>query len=168
MNQSATGTLFMIDIQKGSLEISRIFAANRTLVWRAWTEADLLDQWWAPKPWRCETKHMDFREGGRWIYAMVGPNGERHGAVQRYSEILKEVFFRGEDAFADEEGNINGLLPVATWENVFTDVVEGTLVKTFVQYPNPEALQEVLNMGMEEGLKMAHGNLDEVLGDLVA
>ncbi|HRR08807.1 MAG TPA: SRPBCC domain-containing protein [Rhodothermales bacterium] len=138
------------------------------MVWRAWTEADLLDRWWAPKPWRCKTKRMDFRSGGCWIYAMVEPNGEGHGAVQCYSEILKEVFFEGQDAFADEEGNINALLPVTMWKNVFTDVPEGTRVKTFAQYPNPEALQEVLNMGMEEGLKMVHGNLDEVLGHLIA
>ena len=151
------------DLENGVLKVSREFAADVSLVWKAWTQADLLDQWWAPRPWRTETKSMEFKPGGRWVYEMVGPSGERHGAVQIYSEIKKEDFFSGKDAFADSDGKINESLPVADWKNTFKRTPNGTLVITVAKYPSTEALQTVLNMGMEEGLTMAQGNLDELL-----
>jgi uncharacterized protein YndB with AHSA1/START domain len=159
-------TEFVKDLEKGTLHVSREFAADLSLVWRAWTEAALLDKWWAPKPWRCETKSMDFRPNGKWIYEMVGPNGERHGGVQIYAEIKKEVYFAGKDAFADEKGNVDENMPVAEWKNTFTQTANGTLVKTEAKYPNKESLVTVLNMGMEEGLKMAQEGLDELLKQL--
>lgn len=149
-----------------TFEVKREFAARLPLVWRAWTEAELLDQWWAPRPWRCETQRMDFRPGGRWDYCMVGPNGERHGAVQLFEDISFENFYLGTDAFADEQGNILENLPVATWKNTFIPTSQGTLVITVAQYPTREALETVLQMGMEEGLQMAQNNLDELLARL--
>jgi uncharacterized protein YndB with AHSA1/START domain len=59
------------------LIVTREFDANSDLVWKAWTTAELLDQWWAPKPYRAETKSLDFREGGVWLYAMVSPENEK-------------------------------------------------------------------------------------------
>jgi uncharacterized protein YndB with AHSA1/START domain len=157
---------FLKDLDKGTLEVAREFKADLSLVWRAWTEAELLDQWWAPKPWKCVTKTMELKPGGKWIYDMVGPNGERHGALQIFEEIKFHVFFSGKDAFADSEGNINEALPVATWRNSFSSTENGTLVRTYAQYPNPEALKTVLDMGMEEGLQMAQNNLEELLAQL--
>ena len=161
-------TQFIKDTEKGTFQAIREFEAEISMVWRAWTEAELLDQWWAPKPWKCETKSQNFKPGGKWIYEMVGPNGERHGALQIYNEIRVKEFFSGKDAFADSEGNINEELPVATWSNTFIPTEKGTMVKTFAQYPNAEALQTVLKMGMEEGLAMAQNGLDELLVKLKA
>jgi uncharacterized protein YndB with AHSA1/START domain len=161
--QEEMKTFVTKDLKNGVLEVSREFAADVPLVWKAWTEAELLDQWWAPRPWRSETKSMDFRPGGKWIYEMVGPNGERHGAVQIFNEIKKEQFYSGKDAFADATGKINETLPVSDWKNTFIATENGTRVKTIAKYASPEALQTVLNMGMEEGLTMAQRNLDELL-----
>lgn len=136
------------------------------LFWRAWTEAQLLDQWWAPAPWKCETKLMDFREGGKWIYDMVGPGGERHGGIQIYEKIKIEDYFSGKDAFADEQGEINESLPVCTWKNTFLKSEKGTLVISFAQYPNTESLETVIKMGMSEGLTMAHDQLENLLTKL--
>lgn len=54
------------DLANKSLVITRDFSAPVAKVWKAWTESKLLDQWWAPKPWKTETKSMDFRNGGYW------------------------------------------------------------------------------------------------------
>lgn len=159
-------TEFIKDLENGTFQAIREFSADVNLVWRAFTEPELLDQWWAPKPWKCETKSMDFKVGGKWLYDMVGPAGERHGAIQIFSEIKPAEFFSGKDAFTDNGGNINEDMPVATWENTFIPTEKGTLVKTFAQYPNPEALQEVLKMGMEQGLGMAQDNLEELLSQI--
>ena len=60
------------DAANKKLIVVREFDAPLEEVWKAWTEKDLLDQWWAPKPWKAKTKTMDFREGGIWLYSMVG------------------------------------------------------------------------------------------------
>lgn len=147
-------------------EAKREFKADISLVWRAWTEAGLLDQWWAPAPWKCETRSMDFKEGGKWNYEMVGPGGEKHGGIQIYEKISIEDFFSGKDAFADENGNIKNDLPVCTWKNTFLKTETGTLVTSVAHYPTPEDLETVLNMGMAQGLSVAHNQLEEILREL--
>ncbi len=151
------------DLKLATFETKREFLEDVPLVWRAWTEAELLDQWWAPAPWKCETKVMDFSEGGKWIYDMVGPAGERHGGIQLYETIVFQDYFSGKDAFADHEGNINQDLPVCEWRNTFIKTEKGTLVVSFAQYPDQESLETVIKMGMAEGLTMAHNQLENVL-----
>src|SRR5690606_40261776 len=63
------------DAAQKKIFIKREFNAELEKVWQAWTTAELLDEWWAPKPWKARTKSLDFREGGKWFYAMVGPDG---------------------------------------------------------------------------------------------
>lgn len=159
-------TKITTDLKQATFEARREFTADISLVWRAWTESELLDQWWAPAPWKCETKLMDFREGGKWMYDMVGPEGERHGGVQFYDTIVTEDYFSGTDAFADEQGNINENLPVAKWKNTFTKTEKGTLVTCFAQYPDQKALETVIKMGMSEGLTMGHNQLEVLLNKL--
>ncbi len=161
-------TEIITDLKKATFQTKREFYADISLVWRAWTEPDLLDQWWAPAPWKCITKMMDFHEGGRWNYEMVGPEGERHGGIQIYDTIVFEEFFSGKDAFADEHGNIDENLPVSSWKNTFTKTEKGTLVISLAQYPNTEALETVIKMGMSEGLTMAHNQLENVLAKLTS
>ncbi|NJL76808.1 MAG: hypothetical protein HC892_19110 [Saprospiraceae bacterium] len=86
-------TKIHIDFENFTFQAKREFDAPVSLVWRAYTEKALLDQWWAPKPWKTETKNIDFRPNGKWVYDMVGPDGERHGAIQIFKEIvLKNTF----------------------------------------------------------------------------
>lgn len=161
-------TKITTDLKRATFEARREFNADLNLVWRAWTEAEILDQWWAPAPWKCETTLMDFREGGNWIYSMVGPEGERHGGIQIYETIVFEDFFSGKDAFADELGNIIENLPVCTWKNTFTKTEKGTVVIILAQYPDAESLETVVKMGMAEGVSMAHNQLEEVLRKLTS
>lgn len=161
-------TKIVTDREKATFQAKREFNAPVTLVWRAFTEPELLDQWWAPKPWKCVTQSMDFNPSGKWRYDMVGPNGESHAAIQIFDEIEFEKFFSGIDAFADNLGNINEAMPVAKWKNTFIPTENGTLVITEAKYPNTESLETVLKMGMAEGLSMAQDNLDEVLKALTS
>jgi uncharacterized protein YndB with AHSA1/START domain len=66
---------FSVEKETATVKVKREFAAPIDKVWAAWTRAELLDQWWAPKPWQARTKVLDFREGGMWLYAMIGPDG---------------------------------------------------------------------------------------------
>lgn len=148
------------------LTVIRAFNANLELVWKTWTEAELLDKWWAPQPWKSVTKSMDFGVGGQRLYAMVGPNGEEHWGCTKFRSIKPQVSFSGEDVFCDDQGNVNPELPAAVFENVFTESVNSTTVTITTTYALEQHLQQVIEMGMKEGLTMALENLDEVLKEL--
>ena len=153
--------------QQGSkLTVRRAFDAPVKLVWRAWTEPDLLDQWWAPQPWKSETKSMDFRAGGSRLYAMVGPEGEKHWGLTEYESVNPIDSFSGKDSFADEEGKVNPDFPVATFVNQFIDQAEKTEVVIETNYASEEHLKQVIEMGMQEGLKAAFAILEEALKNL--
>ena len=59
---------FIVDKQTKTVSITKEFAYNLSLVWDAYTKPELLDQWWAPKPWTSRTKVIDFKVGGRRFY----------------------------------------------------------------------------------------------------
>lgn len=156
---------FTVDRENNQLHVTREFAAPVPLVWAAWTTAKLLDQWWAPKPWQARTKTMDFREGGHWHYAMIGPEGEAHWGWADYRTIDPEKGFTASDAFCDEEGNVNREVPQAKWTTQFSETGGRTTVKMVTTYTSLEDLETILIMGMKEGLTMALTNLDALLAE---
>lgn len=154
---------FTVDKESHRMTVKREFAAQVPLVWSAWTQSEILDQWWAPKPWKTRTKTMDFKEGGLWLYAMVGPAGEEHWGRADYKTIVTEKNFKAEDSFCDAEGNINTELPGSKWEVGFNASGESTLVEVKVSFKSLEDLDQNLAMGVREGFTAALENLDEWL-----
>lgn len=154
---------FSIDKVNRKITIKREFAADLPLVWDAYTKSEILDQWWASKPWKAKTKSMNFQEGGRWLYAMVGPQGEEHWAVLDYKKIIPKKGFTAIDAFSDADGNINKDLPGSHWEQTFTDKGDVTLVTGLISYETVEQLEAIIQMGFKEGITMAMEGLDELL-----
>jgi uncharacterized protein YndB with AHSA1/START domain len=157
---------FTVNDDGRSMRVEREFDAPLDLVWSAWTTAELLDQWWAPKPYKTITKSMDFREGGQWLYYMLSPEGETHWCLNNYITIQPQHEFTSLDAFCNEEGEINMDFPRANWHASFAPSGERTLVTIVTTYEKKEDLEAVLTMGMQEGFTMALNNLDEVLATL--
>ena len=153
---------FSVDKENKTIKVTREFAAALPLVWDAYTKSEILDRWWAPKPWKAQTKSMDFRKGGRWHYAMVGPEGEQHWALAEYQDVQFQKKFIGLDAFADADGNVNKDLPQSKWEVIFTDKGATTLVENVITYADLAQLEATIKMGFQEGLTMAMENLDEL------
>ena len=156
-------TIFTKDPSNKKLNVVRIFDAPLEQVWKAWTEKELLDQWWAPKPWKANTQSMDFRIGGVWLYYMQGPDGSRHYCRVDYKSIKPNEVFTGEDAFCDENGNITNELPRMHWEVEFTRIGSTTKVEVEISFPSEADLEKIVEMGFKEGFAAAHKNLDEVL-----
>jgi uncharacterized protein YndB with AHSA1/START domain len=151
---------FTVDKVKHTITVKREFAAERTLVWDAYTKSEMLDQWWAPKPWRARTKSMDFREGGQWFYAMVGPAGEEHWALVDYKVIQWQRKFAGVDTFVDPEGLILDGMPQSKWEVTFSDKGQLTLVEMHISFDDLAQLEAIIQMGFKEGLSIAMEGLD--------
>jgi uncharacterized protein YndB with AHSA1/START domain len=154
---------FSVDKANRTITVKREFAADLALVWDAYTKSEILDQWWAPKPFKAKTRSMDFREGGRWHYSMVGPNGEEHFAILEYTAIKMRQGFTGLDAFSDAAGNINKDMPRSKWESKFSGKGDMTLVTSVLQYDDLAQLEQTIAMGFKEGLSMAMENLDALL-----
>ncbi len=154
---------FNEDFDSNSVYVMKIYKAMVSKVWDYFTKSELLDEWWAPKPWKCETVKQDFNENGIWLYSMVGPQGERHYSLLRYGEITEHRSFDGIDAFCDENGKINEDFPQAKWLLGFTGVEEGTKVTINIHLPSQEALKQLLEMGFEEGFKTGLNQLEEIL-----
>lgn len=158
-------TTIQRDLDNKKLTIERRFNAPRGRVWRAYTEVELLDQWWAPKPWKTETVTMDFRVGGLWHYAMNGPDGEQHFGRMDFLEIEPESKYVAADVFCDASGTANPDLPRQTFTTTFDDEGDTTRVIVIVDYESVEDLQKVIQMGMEQGVTMAQDQLEELLAE---
>jgi len=157
---------FSVNKENKTITVKREFDAELPLVWDAYTKSEILDLWWAPKPWKARTKTMDFREGGHWHYAMVGPEGEEHWAWADYKNIQFQKRFTGRDAFTDAEGKVNKVLPQSTWDVTFSNKGAITLVEFLISYDDVAQLEATIQMGFKEGLSMAMEGLDERFASL--
>lgn len=151
---------FSVDKENKKIKVEREFAAPLENVWAAWTESEMLDKWWAPKPWQTKTKSMDFREGGCWLYAMIGPGNETHWSILEYKMINDRKNFSGLDSFCDEHGNINQAFPISSWFVSFNENSGSTIVNIEVAYNELSDLEKIIEMGFREGFIAALENLD--------
>lgn len=157
---------FTVNKEDNTVNVKREFAANLNMVWDAWTKPELLDQWWAPKPYRNKTQSMDFREGGMWLYYMISPENETHWCKNDYDKIQPLKSFSGLDAFCDANGKANMEFPRTYWTISFDENNDKTLVTINAKYDSLEDLEKIISMGFKEGFTMALGNLDDLLSSL--
>jgi PhnB protein len=154
---------FQVDKQENKIRAERSFDAPVDLVWAAWTEPGILDQWWAPKPYKAVTKSMNFREGGQWHYYMLGPDGGKQWCLFDYEVITPMKQFTGIDAFCNEDAVINDTKPRVKWKNDFTADEAETIVHVELQFEKLEDLDTIIQMGLEEGFTACMENLDEYI-----
>ena len=152
---------FNINKETKTVTITAEFDAPRDLVWDAYTKPELLDRWWAPKPFSSRTKVMEFREGGRRFYAMVSPEGVERWAVQRYTSITPKTNFKIFNAFAD--ANEVPELPGSEWDLTFTESNGRTIVHVSIYNESLERLERMVAMGFKEGTAATFENLKELL-----
>ena len=155
---------FVVDKSKKTVVITAEFDAERDLVWDAYTKPELLDQWWAPRPFSSRTKVMEFREGGRRFYAMVSPEGQERWVIQKYSSITPKTNFKFFNAFSDE--NENPDLPGSDWNLDFSEQDGATTVTTAIYNESLERLERMIAMGFKEGAGAQLQNLKELVEKL--
>src|ERR1700761_1594477 len=90
---------FSVDKEKQTVYIMREFNAGLDSVWKFWTTAELLDQWWAPKPFLSKTRFMNFEVGGKRFYAMVSPDGKERWQLLTFTAISLKTNFKMYMAF---------------------------------------------------------------------
>ena len=155
---------FIVDKPSKTVFVNREFNAALPLVWDAFTKQEILDQWWAPKPFASRTKVMNFEVGGRRFYAMVGPEGQEHWAVQQYTSISPKTNFKFYNAFADKDENLQ--LPGSDWNLNFIDQNENIKVVITIYNESLERMEQMIEMGFKEGFTMTLKSLEELLESL--
>jgi uncharacterized protein YndB with AHSA1/START domain len=159
---------FEVDEASHTIKVVKEFAGPRQLVWDCHTKSELLDQWFAPKGLTTQTKHMDFRAGGYWHYAMITPDGQTFWNRLDYKSVDPIDGYTAKDGFCDETGVVNPAMPGSQWQVSFGDAEDHTLVTTLVQYASAESLQAAINMGLQGGMASTLERLDELLPSLQA
>lgn len=154
---------FSVDKENNTITVVREFAAPLEKVWAAWTTADMLNKWWAPKPYVCETKNLDFKPGGYWLYSMKGPGGDVHWSRADYKSVEPMNSYSQVNTFCDENGVINESIGSSQWTHTFTANGDHTIVNIHIKYNDLSTLERMLEMGFQGGFTMGLANLDKVL-----
>ncbi|MBO9585800.1 MAG: SRPBCC domain-containing protein [Flavobacterium sp.] len=156
---------FSVDKENKTVNVKREFDAPLSNVWSAWTKPEILDLWWAPAPFVSKTKIMEFKEGGRRLYAMVGPDGTERWSYFEYSSISPKTNFKHSATFSDGEGNPNSEFGSSYWDISFSEQGTSTIVDIMIKRDSFEELQKIIEMGFKEGFTSAMQGLDKILAE---
>src|SRR5450755_2049293 len=152
---------FTVDKSTKTVFINREFDAELSLVWDAFTKKEILDQWWAPKPYTSKTKVLDFKVGGKRFFAMVSPEGQERWLLQKYTSISPKTNFKYFNAFADKDENPE--LPGSDWDHSFTEQNGKTTVSITIYNESLARMEKMVEMGFREGFSTCLNQLDELL-----
>ena len=155
---------FIVNKETKTVTITTEFDAERDLVWDAYTKPELLDQWWAPKPWASRTKVMDFRDWRAAILRDGKPRGASVGPLQKYTSITPKTNFKLFNTFADADENLE--LPGSDWDLNFSEQDGTTNVSISIYNESLERLERMIAMGFKEGTAATFENLKELLAKL--
>ncbi len=151
------------DLDARSLTITAQFAAPVERVWRVYADPRQLERVWGPPSHPATVVEHALTPGGRMLYYMTGPDGQKYYGGWRVLSVDEPNRFEFEDFFADADFNPDPDLPAAHGEFAFTAVDGGTRAVFTSTYDSLEALQQVLDMGMEQGATLATNQIDELL-----
>ena len=147
-----------------SMTLTAEFDASAQRVWQLWADPRQLERWWGPPTYPATMDSHDLRPGGRVEYHMTGPEGDQ---PKGYWEILetdppRSLTFR--DGFSNDDGTPNRDLPSMTARVAIEEIGAGrSRMSIESAFPSAEAMEQLLGMGMEEGLKEAVGQIDAIL-----
>lgn len=137
-------------------------------LWEAWADPRQLEQFWGPETWPATFTRHDMAPGGRSHYYMTGPDGTRAGGWWRFLAVEPGRVIEVEDGFADQDGRPDESLPTTRMVVRFEETSTGSRFTGVTHFQGVEAMQQVLEMGMVEGMKSALGKMDRVLADLAS
>lgn len=151
------------------LVLTRRFAAPRHLVWLAYTDCAHLAHWWGPAGWELTYCKLDFRPGGVWHYCMTGEyegNPMKSWGIATYRDIDPPGRLVYVDAFSDSDGNVLAEMPQMVITVTLTEEAGMTLLTSSTLFESAAARQQVIDMGMEQGISQTWDRLDAYLPEL--
>ena len=156
------------DTENLTMTVVADFAAPIERVWSAYSDPRQLERFWGPPGWPATFTAWDHTVGGRAVYSMNGPRGEKSSGSWEFVSIDEPHGFEVIDSFVDEDGAPLDGFPAQRMSFAFESTVDGTRMVTTSHFDSVDALEQVVEMGQVEGIKMAMAQLDAVLQDLRA
>lgn len=151
-----------------TMVVTSEFDAPVDLVWQLWANPRLLERWWGPPTWPATVEEHDLTPGGKVSYFMTGPDGDKAGGYWNVLEVEPPHTLLLEDGFADAEGNANDDLPQTRFRVDISEAGDKTRMLISSTYPSLEAMEQLIEMGMEDGLREAMGQIDGLLAEVKA
>ncbi|PRB14807.1 SRPBCC family protein [Microbacterium sp. MYb62] len=154
------------DAENLTMTVVADFAAPVERVWSAYSDPRQLERFWGPPGWPATFTAWDHTVGGRAVYSMNGPRGEKSSGAWEFVSIDAPHSFEVIDSFVDESGKPLDGFPAQRMSFSFDSTPDGTRMITTSHFDSVDALEQVVEMGQVEGIKMAMAQLDAVLQDL--
>jgi uncharacterized protein YndB with AHSA1/START domain len=152
------------DLENRTLTLTAQFDATPEAVWQLWADPRLLERWWGPPTWPATVTDHDLVPGGRVTYVMTGPDGEKAGGYWTVTSVTPPTGLTFVDGFADADGNPDHSLPTAHGQVAIAPRAGGgTTMSVTTTWDSREAMEQVVGMGMVEGITAAAGQMDELL-----
>ena len=154
------------DPQSRTMTLVAEFETSEERVWRLWADPRQLERWWGPPTYPATVDGHDLRPGGRVEYHMTGPEGDQPRGFWDVDEVEapRRLVFR--DGFANEDGTPNTELPMTIVRVIIEEIGAGrTRMSIESEFPTVEAMEQLVAMGMEEGMTQAVGQIDAILAE---
>jgi len=147
-----------------TLKVASEWDAPIARVWQLWADPRKLERWWGPPTYPATVIEHDLRPGGKVSYFMTGPEGDKHHGWWEVVTVDEPHRLELVDGFADTEGNPNDKMPTTQSTVTLTELPSGTTQMVIeARFPSREAMDQLIEMGMEEGLTAAIGQIDAIL-----
>lgn len=156
------------DVRKDTTALTMTIAsewdAPVARVWQLWADPRKLERWWGPPTFPATVVEHDLRPGGKVSYFMTGPEGEQHHGWWKVVAIEEPHRLDLQDGFAEADGSHNDALPTTQFTVTFIELPTGaTRMVIETHFPSHEAMEKMIEMGMEEGMSAAMGQIDAIL-----
>ncbi|HEU4319640.1 MAG TPA: SRPBCC domain-containing protein [Acidimicrobiia bacterium] len=152
------------DAESLTMSISAEFDVGKERVWQLWSDPRQLERWWGPPTYPATMTVHELQPGGEVRYHMTGPEGDQHHGHWRIIAVNEPDSLSFLDTFADQEGNPNEEMPQTDVSVLIEDLGDGrTRMSISSVFESVEAMEQMLAMGMEEGMTLAMGQIDAIL-----
>jgi uncharacterized protein YndB with AHSA1/START domain len=152
------------DRDAATMTVTAEFDADVERVWQLWADPRKLERWWGPPTYPATVLDHDLTPGGKVTYVMTGPEGEKHGGYWNVVTVDAPRAFEVEDGFLGEDGQPNDDLPTMRMRvELAARPGGGTTANIVSTFPSAEAMDKLVEMGMEEGMRESMGQMDAVL-----
>lgn len=154
------------DLDALTMTVIADFTASRQRLWEAYADPRQIEKFWGPVEWPATFTRHDVYPGGRSHYVMTGPDGETSAGFWEFLAVDPGHSFEVRDGFADSDGNENAEMPSMRMTFQFEDTEAGSRLVTTTHFGSLDQLEQLIGMGMEEGMTSAMSQIDQVLADL--
>ncbi len=152
------------DLEQLRMTVTAEFTAPLDQTWQLWADPRKLEKWWGPPSYPATVTEHDLSPGGKVAYFMTSPEGHQHGGWWRVIEVESPRLLVFEDGFSDPTGEPSASMPTMIMSTSLADRGDGGTIATMVTaFSSVEAMQQLLEMGMEEGLREAMSQMDALV-----